>query len=226
MPKISMYYMPESPPCRAVQMVASLLDIDLELKYLNLAEGEHLKGMLPTVNRLCLVPTIVLDGPDPFVLWESRAILKFLVDSFASETVREQLYPRDPKKRAKIDQMMDFDLGILYSRQGSCLRPLLQGQKIDPLNEVKFKEALDHLDMFLEKNEFVCGDQMTLADISIRAGLTFAEACVYDFVPYERVTDWMERVEHSIPQYHDINHDAMTRFTDYVNQKVLDGNKS
>lgn len=36
------YYMPLSPPCRAVQMTASALGINLNLKYLDLFKGEQM----------------------------------------------------------------------------------------------------------------------------------------------------------------------------------------
>ncbi len=39
---IDLYLMRLSPPCRAVQMVAKQLNIDLNLKQLNLRNGEHL----------------------------------------------------------------------------------------------------------------------------------------------------------------------------------------
>lgn len=39
-----LYYLPPSPPCRAVLMLGKMLGIDFELKTVNIQEGEHLKA--------------------------------------------------------------------------------------------------------------------------------------------------------------------------------------
>lgn len=65
---IDLYYMPESPPCRAVQMVAAHLGVALNLKYMNIATGDHLKDQqFGVANPQRVLPTIV-DGD--FALWE------------------------------------------------------------------------------------------------------------------------------------------------------------
>ena len=65
---IDFYYMPESPPCRAVELIADKLNIKLNKKYLNLAKGEHLNDHeFIKINPFHCVPTIVDDG---LVLWE------------------------------------------------------------------------------------------------------------------------------------------------------------
>lgn len=40
---IDLYHVPGSSPCRAVRLVAAALGVDLNLKLLNLMEGEHMK---------------------------------------------------------------------------------------------------------------------------------------------------------------------------------------
>lgn len=40
---IDMYYLPPSIPCRSVMMLAKALGIHLNLKIVNIMEGEHLK---------------------------------------------------------------------------------------------------------------------------------------------------------------------------------------
>ena len=65
---IDLYFMPESPPCRAVQMVAAHLSIPLNLKYLDLSIGQHYTDEeFIRLNPQRVVPTIVDGG---FVVWE------------------------------------------------------------------------------------------------------------------------------------------------------------
>ncbi len=59
------------------------------------------------LNPTQTVPTIVDHG---FALRESRVIIQYLYNRANSE-----LYPSDPKKRAIVDRMLQFDLGTLNS---------------------------------------------------------------------------------------------------------------
>lgn len=56
-----------------------------------------------------MIPTIVDNG---FVLWESRAIMTYLVSQYGKN---DSLYPKNPRKRAIVDQRLHFDLGTLYA---------------------------------------------------------------------------------------------------------------
>jgi glutathione S-transferase len=49
------------------------------------------------------------------VLISSRAIIGYLADKYGKD---DSLYPKDPKKRALVDQRLYFDIGTLYQRFG------------------------------------------------------------------------------------------------------------
>lgn len=50
MPSIDLYYLPPSPPCRAVMMVAKHVGVKLNLKTIDVLKGEHLKPPFRKVN--------------------------------------------------------------------------------------------------------------------------------------------------------------------------------
>lgn len=48
MPKL--YYLPPSPPCRAILMLGKMLKLEFELELINVMEGDHLKPEFVSVS--------------------------------------------------------------------------------------------------------------------------------------------------------------------------------
>lgn len=61
------------------------------------------------MNPQHTIPTLVDD--DGFVLWDSHAIMPYLVSKYGKD---DSLYPKDLKKRAVIDQRLHFDSNVLF----------------------------------------------------------------------------------------------------------------
>lgn len=110
MPKIILYFTPGSPPARAVLLLLRELDIDVEIKTLDLMvkREQHSEEFLK-LNPAHEVPTLV-EGD--FVLTESRAILGYLVNS---RKPGNNLYPTEPKARAVVDQRLSYD-HVLFAK--------------------------------------------------------------------------------------------------------------
>lgn len=69
------------------------------------------------LNPQHTIPTLV-DGD--LNLWESRAIISYLVEKYGKT---DSLYPKDPTKRAVVNQRMYFDMGTLYDRFATYYYP-------------------------------------------------------------------------------------------------------
>ena len=82
-----LYYMDLSAPCRAVQMTAAQLGVELNLKVVNLFAQEQLQDSFLAINPQHVIPTLV-DGD--FKIWESRAICAYLVRKYGKDS---KLYP-------------------------------------------------------------------------------------------------------------------------------------
>jgi glutathione S-transferase len=100
-----LFYEPGSPPCRVVLMFLLENGITHKIQRIKLFEKDHLKPEYQKVNPFQKVPAI--QDEDGFYLAESHAILKYLVRTRAS-MVQEHWYPSDPRKRAKIDELLDW----------------------------------------------------------------------------------------------------------------------
>lgn len=108
----TLYYLPPSPPCRAVLILGRMLNIEFNLKVLNILEGEQLNTDFINLNPQHTIPTLE-DHDAGIVLWESRVIMTYLTSVHAKE---DTLYPTDFTKRALVDQRLAFDLSTLYQR--------------------------------------------------------------------------------------------------------------
>lgn len=131
---IDLYYTPGSAPCRAVQMTAKAVGVDLNLKLTNLMAGEHMTPEFLKLNPQHTIPTLVDEG---FALWESRAIQVYLVEKYGKT---DSLYPKCPKKRAVVNQRLYFDLGTLYGSLAAHYYP-----QVSIRNKSKFQNHLQKI---------------------------------------------------------------------------------
>lgn len=62
--------------------------------------------------------TVPLLDDDGYILSDSHAISAYLAEKYAKD---DSLYPKDIKKRGKVNEKLHFDNGILFQRLGLCL---------------------------------------------------------------------------------------------------------
>lgn len=188
------YYLPASAPCRAVQMAAKAVGVELNLKFMNLRAGDHLKPEFIKLNPQHSVPTLVDNG---FSLWESRAIMVYLAEKYGRN---DSLYPKDPVKRAVVNQRLYFDMGTLYQRFADYYYPqIFNGQSPDDEKFKIMQEAVTFLNIFLEGKSFATGTDMTLADLSLLATISSYEAAGFDFRKYPNVKKWYDNIKKVAP---------------------------
>nr|XP_019544050.2 glutathione S-transferase 1-1-like [Aedes albopictus] len=184
------YYLPGSAPCRAVQMTAATVGVELNPKLVNLMNGEQLRPEFLKLNPQHCLPTLV-DGD--FVLWESRAIAIYLAQQYGKD---DQLYPKEPRCQATVNQRLFFDATVLYPRFAELFYP---GMTL-PKELEKLDQAMALLDKFLDGKEFVAGGTgLTVADISILAAVTTFDVAGYDLKKYGNVHGWYMRVSDVVP---------------------------
>lgn len=103
MAPIVLYHSDISPFSRSVLLLTGYLKLDVDVKILNLQEKEQFSEEFLQINPQHCVPTIDDNG---FYLWESRAILSYLMESRAPH-----LLPTSPKEKAILNQRLHFELG-------------------------------------------------------------------------------------------------------------------
>ncbi|XP_030579485.1 glutathione S-transferase theta-2 [Archocentrus centrarchus] len=158
-----------SQPCRAVHILLNCTKIPHRVRTVALRKGEHRTPDFTKLNPMQKVPVMVDDG---FVLTESDAILKYLTTKYH---VPEHWYPRQPERRARVDEYTAWHHTNTrpHAAKVFILEVLLPGHSGSPVDEVRLNRALSDLNdtldklesMFLRRQPFLCGDEITLADL-------------------------------------------------------------
>ncbi|TDG48258.1 hypothetical protein AWZ03_005433 [Drosophila navojoa] len=210
------YYMPGSAPCRSVIMTAKALGVELNKKIVNTLEKEQLKPEFVKINPQHTIPTIVDNG---FALWESRAILVYLVEKYGKD---DSLYPKDPKQQAIVNQRLYFDMGVLFKSFADYYYPILIFNKPeDPENFKKIETAVGFLNTFLEGQEYVAGDHLTIADIAILATVSTFVAVNFELKSYPNVAKWYANAEKVVPGWSE-NLEGLAQMKQWFDAKMKD----
>jgi len=202
MSKITLYTIPLSPPGRAVQLTAKALGLDVEIKIVNLIAGDHLTPEFLKLNPQHTIPTLV-DGDT--VLWDSHAIIIYLVSKYGKKN--DPLYPDDLVTRAKIQQHLHFDSGVLFSRLRFLFEPILYyGSPDVPQDKVDYiYKAFDLLEAVLQNSPYLVGSNLTLADLSCITSVTSVNKIFpLSEEKYPKINAWIKRLG-TLPYYQEIN---------------------
>jgi glutathione S-transferase len=179
-----------SSPANKVRFVANYLGLEYEYKKVNLTAGEHRSSELLKLNPVGKVPFIDDGG---FVLSESGAIIKYFSDKIGSS-----LYPKELKERALVDQALDF----VNLHVNAALQKIVYNRVFAPRRKVavdvsSLADGLNFLNRFLPiieaqltKNPYLVGTTLTLADMTLLAGLDPAEVANIDLNSYSHINQW------------------------------------
>ena len=206
---MKLYMHPISMTCRPVMLFIADNNIDCEQQVVDLMTGEHHQEPYASLNPNRLVP-LLEDGD--FRLTESSAILKYLADKIGSPA-----YPKDLKARAKVNEVMDWINTNFYRDWGYGLAyPQLfphQKRRSDEAQEATIewgqKNARNWLQILNDhwlgpKNQYLCGDQITIADYFAAGIITLGELIRCDLSKYPNVERWLNNVK-KLPNWTKVN---------------------
>lgn len=191
---MKLYCDPISTTSRPVLMFLAEHEAAVEIVHVNLLAGENQSDDFARINRNRAVPVLV-DGE--FVLTECSAILKYLAETLASPT-----YPSDRQGRAQVNAAMDwFNTGYSHEMNYAYVYPQIfphLGFEVPEVQAAVMQRGLTNahkrlavLDAWLEDRDFVCGNDITIADYIGAAYVGLSEAVAFDLTPWPNVEAWM-----------------------------------
>lgn len=200
--KPTLYQFPGSPNSRRVLAVIAHLELDVDLRLIDLSKGQSRTPEYLQINPMGRTPTLV-DGD--FVLWESNAIIQYLTDRAreAGNPAADTLLPADPRGRADVTrwqawQMSHLSPGVQTVVYETLVKRMFMGQEPDAA-EIERGLKLYHpnaksLDAHLAGRTWICTDHLTLADLSIAAVLMYAPIAGIPMDEYPNLKAWFGRV--------------------------------
>jgi len=183
-----------SSPANKVRFAANAIGLEYEYIKVRIRDGEHRKPEFLAINPAGKIPVINDDG---FIMFESGAICRYLADKHNSD-----LYPKDTKKRATIDQWSDFVAIHVQGAMGRVLfnRVFAQFAKVEK-DERSLQDGLNFLERFLPvvevqlgKDNYLAGDEVSLADISLISSLDPVEVAQIDISSYPNINEYRNKL--------------------------------
>lgn len=176
---MKLYIAPYAPnPRRVTAFIAEKGITDIEMITLDLPAGEHRTEAFKALSPLSQVPT--LDLGDGRALTESRAICTYLEGVYPEPN----LMGRDAFERGEIEMwdrraelMVSMPLMIWVRHAHPVLAALERNQNpaVAESNRAMAMKGAAFFDQRLAENEFICGDRITIADVTLLAGMDMAK---------------------------------------------------
>jgi glutathione S-transferase len=195
---MKLYGHPLSSCTRKVKMLLAEKGAEAEFVLVDLFEGAHKSAAHLARHPFGVVPVLDDDG---FVLYESRAILRYLDTRLPGPS----LVPTNPKEAARMAQWLSVDQSYVapHTRALAVERVVKKHGGLPPdaqaveTAEKALRHALEVIDRALGESEHLAGRAFSLADISLvpyvaSLPLIGAEHVTRDL---PRLAAWKSRVE-------------------------------
>ncbi|KAJ6526012.1 thioredoxin-like protein [Mycena capillaripes] len=160
---------PYSPCTRRVAIVLHEKKIPFDLILVDMQKREHKSASVLAYQPFGQVPYIDDDG---FILYESRAICRYLEDKYPEQGTK--LVPSDAQSKALFEQAASIEFSNFEPFASGAvmeiiLKPIFLGQ---PSDEPAFEKLiaglstkLDAYEVILGKQKYLAGNEITLVDL-------------------------------------------------------------
>ena len=203
--KLTVFGYSSSQPSRALWAFCDLAGIPHEKKVIDLSKGQQRSPEYKAINPAGCVPAILEETPGQpnFLLGESHACMRYLA---RSRGVADHWYPSDLRKRAKVERYLDSHHSGLRDCIAGYIKRKFFGVE-GPHTEEFLQSILDkqavvfaELEKILETQEYLAGDEISIADIS--AAMELEQSQIMGGVPaaYPKLEAWRVKVLDGNPE--------------------------
>lgn len=163
---IELYYWP-TPNGWKISIALEELALPYEVKFINIGKGDQFAPDFLKIAPNNRMPAIIdFDGPDgePISVFESGAILQYLGRKTS------KFYPKDERKRVAVEEWLMWQMGGLGPMAGQAHHFRIYAPEPITYAIERYTNECNRLygvmNRRLENNEWLAGDEFTIADIA------------------------------------------------------------
>lgn len=186
---IKLYHFPLSGHAHRVQLMLSLLELPVEIIFVDLAKGAHKQPEFLAINSFGQVPVLDDNG---VVLADSNAILVYL----ASKYGHGRWLPTDPVGAARVQRWLSVAAGPLHAGPATARLITVFGASHNAEDVIaRSHNLLKVIDQELSNSTYLAGDAPTIADIAGYTYIAHAPEGNVSLQDYANVRAWLARIE-------------------------------
>ena len=188
-----------------VRLTCALLNIEYQYVEVDILAQANRQPEFLRINSLGQVPVLVINAKDLLTdnklttLLESNAIIRYLADASA-------LIPKNTIIYAKMWQWLLYEQVEVRPNLAS-VRFIKKFQNMIASRQKEYKQKFDkskdilsYLNEQFCDRDYILGDNVSIADISLYAYTHNAEEGGLDLSPYQNLRNWFKRIE-SLPNF-------------------------
>ena len=194
----TLYTTPLSANGRKPLALAHALGLEPEIRLVNVYAGEGRSPAFLAISPLGKIPALV-DGD--FALLESNAMLVYVAEQYGGS----RFWSADPRARAGILRWLFWEASAWQPALSTVLAPcvghrLLPGVLPAPSAPPDWKDPqlaplLALLDAELARSAFLCGSELTIADLSVAGMTTYFRFAGFPGADWPNLGSWLARIE-------------------------------
>ncbi|UZE86491.1 glutathione S-transferase family protein [Pseudomonas viciae] len=186
---IKLYHFPLSGHAHRVQLMLSLLELPVEMLFVDLAKGAHKQADFLALNAFGQVPVIDDDG---LVLADSNAILVYLAHKYG----KGRWLPTDPIGAAQVQRWLSVAAGPIHSGPATARLITVFGAPYNAEDVIaRSHSLLKVIDQELSNRAYLAGDAATIADVAGYSYIAHAPEGNVSLEDYVHVRAWLARIE-------------------------------
>ncbi len=186
---MKLYGHPISNHSLRVQALMEEFEIPYDFQVINFDEQENCKPAYLKINPNGMVPVIDDNG---YTLWESHAIMRYL----SEREERYDWYPKPYKERIEVEKWLDW----LHTRLNpesvaiafNTFRNPQGGEEKIGAAKAKLAVILPIIEAVFNKQSYLCGSAITIADFSLLSSLLYLNMCNAGLEQYPETKAWYD----------------------------------
>lgn len=186
---IKLYHFPLSGHAHRVQLMLSLLELPVEIIFVDLAKGAHKQPEFLAINAFGQVPVLDDNG---VVLADSNAILVYLANKYG----QGRWLPTDPVGAARVQRWLSVAAGPLHAGPATARLITVFGASHNAEDVIaRSHTLLKVIDQELSNSTYLAGNTPTIADIAGYTYIAHAPEGNVSLQDYANVRAWLARIE-------------------------------